>query len=113
MASSNSTSIENNEILSIEDNSKFTKDSIKLIYSLPSNNFALITDNNNNIYLSKIKNIYEKEISNSSKDFLKYNNQSNNKIIDQMYLSYDLLLNTKYNVKINEKTLERVKNYFR
>tara|TARA_Y100000590_G_scaffold12281_1_gene14911 strand:+ start:136 stop:1578 length:1443 start_codon:yes stop_codon:yes gene_type:complete len=113
LASSNSTSIENNEILSIEDNSKFTKDSIKLIYSLPSNNFALITDNNNNIYLSKIKNIYEKEISNSSKDFLKYNNQSNNKIIDQMYLSYDLLLNTKYNVKINEKTLERVKNYFR
>ena len=29
-----------------------------------------------------------------------------------MYGSYDLLLNNKYKVKINQKTLERVKNYF-
>ena len=29
------------------------------------------------------------------------------------YFSYDLFINDKYKVKINEKTLERVKNYFR
>ena len=29
-----------------------------------------------------------------------------------MYGSYDLFLNEKYKVKINQKTLERVKNYF-
>ena len=30
-----------------------------------------------------------------------------------MYLSYDNFLNSKYKIKINEKTLERVKNYFK
>ena len=30
-----------------------------------------------------------------------------------MYSSYDYLLNKKYKVKINQKTLERVKNYYR
>jgi len=30
-----------------------------------------------------------------------------------MFSSYDLLLNKKYKVKINQKTLERVKNYYR
>ena len=30
-----------------------------------------------------------------------------------MYSSYDALLNKKYKVKINQKTLERVKNYYR
>jgi len=29
-----------------------------------------------------------------------------------MYRSYDFYLNNKYKVKINEKTFERVKNYF-
>ena len=39
--------------------------------------------------------------------------QSNDKIRDSIYDSYDLFINDKYKVKINEKTLERVKNYFR
>ena len=29
-----------------------------------------------------------------------------------MYSSYDFHLNNKYKIKINEKTFERVKNYF-
>ena len=32
---------------------------------------------------------------------------------DNMYSSYDYLLNKKYKVKINQKTLERVKNYYK
>ena len=31
----------------------------------------------------------------------------------QLLTSYDFYLNQKYNIKINEQTLERVKNYFR
>ena len=30
-----------------------------------------------------------------------------------MYASYDYFLEDKYNVKINQKTIERVKNYFK
>jgi hypothetical protein len=113
LASSNTTIVENIEIFSINDINKFTSESVKYIYSLGKNNFALIKDINNNIYLAKIKNILQKEISKNSEDFLKYNDQSNNKIKDHMYETYDFILNNKYKVKINQKTLDRVKNYFR
>ena len=35
------------------------------------------------------------------------------KMMNNMYSSYDYLLNKKYKVEINQKTLERVKNYYR
>ncbi len=46
-------------------------------------------------------------------EYKKYNDKSNNGIKNNMFSSYDLLLNKKYKVKINQKTLERVKNYYR
>ena len=110
-ASSNAGS-ENISITSISDTDKFTIDSIKHIYSLPKNSFGLIGDKNKNIYLIKILNISESNISKSSENYKKYTNLTNVKIRDSMYSSYDFHLNNKYKVKINEKTFERVKNYF-
>ena len=110
-ASSNS-GTENISITSISDTEKFTIDSIKHIYSLPKNSFGLIGDKNKNIYLIKILNISESHISKSSENYKKYTNLTNVKIRDSMYSSYDFHLNNKYKVKINEKTFERVKNYF-
>ena len=60
----------------------------------------------------KVLNILENNISKGSQEFKKYYNLANIKIRDSMYGSYDLFLNEKYKVKINQKTLERVKNYF-
>ena len=110
-ASSNS-GTENISITSISDTEKFTIDSIKHIYSLPKSSFGLIGDKNKNIYLIKILNILESHISKSSENYNKYTNLTNVKIRDSMYSSYDFHLNNKYKVKINEKTFERVKNYF-
>ena len=110
-ASSNS-GTENISITSISDTEKFTIDSIKHIYSLPKSSFGLIGDKNKNIYLIKILNISESNISKSSENYKKYTNLTNVKIRDSMYSSYDFHLNNKYKVKINEKTFERVKNYF-
>ena len=110
-ASSNS-GTENISITSISDTEKFTIDSIKHIYSLPKNSFGLIGDKNKNIYLIKILNISESHISKSSENYKKYTNLTNVKIRDSMYSSYDFHLNNKYKIKINEKTFERVKNYF-
>ena len=42
-----------------------------------------------------------------------FNMESKNGIKNQIFESYDMYLNTKYEIKINEKTLDRVKNYFR
>ena len=109
----NSSKIESIEIKSIRDNKKFSNESVKFIYSMSKNSFTLAVDENNNIYLVKIVNILENNISKNSKNFTRYTNLANLKIRNQMFTSYDFFLNDKYKVKINQKTLDRVKNYFR
>ena len=99
-------------ISSINDNNKFSTDSVKHLYSLQKNSFGLIGDENKNIYLIKILDIAENNISKNSENYKKYTNLSNIKIRDSMYSSYDFYLNNKYKIKINQKTFERVKNYF-
>jgi hypothetical protein len=99
-------------ISSINDNNKFSTDSVKHLYSLQKNSFGLIGDENKNIYLIKILDITENNISKNSENYKKYSNLTNIKIGDSMYSSYDFYLNNKYKIKINQKTFERVKNYF-
>ena len=41
-----------------------------------------------------------------------YLSKQNSKIKNTMLESYDLFLNEKYNVVLNQKTIERVKNFF-
>jgi peptidyl-prolyl cis-trans isomerase D len=44
------------KINSIEDDSLFNLNSIKLLYTLPLNSFTLINDDKSNIFLAKIVN---------------------------------------------------------
>ena len=105
--------IENIILDSINDNNKFSGPSVKLLYSRPINSFALIFDEKSDVFVAKIKKLYTTDISKDSKEFLNYREQANIIIRDSMYSSYDYILDEKYNVTINQKTLERVKNYFR
>ena len=105
--------IEKIKLNSIQDNKKFEINSIKILYSLPINSFTLITDDQNNVYVAKTINYKEENI---TKDFVNFDKisieegtQSKNSILK----SYDLFLNNRYKVVVNEKTLERVKNYFK
>ena len=101
------------EINSIDDNKFFSSDSVKYLYTKSKNDFGLVSDENMNIYLAKIVEIFYKDISKNSNDFHLYKKQSNEKIRNSIYDTYDFYINNKYKVKINEKVLERVKNYFR
>ena len=101
------------QIDSIKDNKKFTADSIKYLYTKSKNNFALVSDKDNNIYLIKIIDIVHNNISKNAENFLQYKKQANDQIKGNITDSYDFFINSKYTIKINEKTLERVKNYFR
>ena len=103
----------NIKINGISDTDKFDSDSIKLIYSLPKASYTLITDENNKIYLAKIINIFTSNLSQDDLKIKNYQVKSNNKIINDIYSSYDISLNNKYKVKIFETTLDRVKNYFK
>ena len=107
------TKIEKLLLDSSKDIKKFSSESIELVYSLPEKSFALVADSEKNIYLLRI---IDQKISNISKDSeLKniYLLESNNEIKKKIFQSYDIHLNSKYDIKINEKTLERVKNYFK
>ena len=99
-------------INSINDDNFFTKDSIKLLYSLPENNFLLMSDKDNNIYLSKIETVITNNLSKND-NLPVYSNKTNNKIRNNLSSTYDLLMNIKYKININQNTLERLKNNFR
>jgi len=113
LTNNNSNKIEKIQLSSIQDDNKFDINSIKLLYALPESSFTLINDDQNNIYIARINKIFEKNISKNSEQLEKFNNQANIKIKEHMFSSYDIFLNAKYKVDINQKTLERVKNYFR
>ena len=110
--------VDNNNLIkkitinSIKENNFFTSDSIKLLYSLAENNFLLIGDKDNNIYIAKIENVTTNDLSDKN-DLSSYNKLASNKIRNNLYSSYDLLMNVKYKININQNTLERLKNHFR
>ena len=87
--------------------------SVNLIYSLPNESFTLLTDKDNKIYLAKIKNIYSNMLSKDNEKTKDYLLKSNLIIINDIFSSYNLSLNDKYNVKTYEQTMDRVKNYFK
>ena len=91
----------------------FDSESVELIYTLPNKSFTLVTGETNKVYLTKIKDIYYSNIDKNDNNISEYSTKSNNDIINNIYTSYDLSLNTKYDVKIFNQTIERVKNYFR
>ena len=113
LAKSNSLNINQIKLNSIKDNKKFEINSVKLLYTQPINSFVLIGDEKNNIFLANIKKISKNNISENSEEFLNYKEQANIKIRDTVYKSYDYYIAQKYKVKINQQTLERVKNYFK
>ena len=110
--SEQSENIKNTIIESIDDDSLFDLESIKLIYSLPVKSFVLITDDNK-IYLAKLSNISEENLPKDNIQNEEYLAKSNNNIMNDIFGSYDLFLNKKYKVKVFENTLNRIKNNFK
>ena len=105
-------SIQKIELNSIRDNKKFEINSVRLLYSLPINSFTLINDEENNIYLAMIKNFRNENIDTSNDNFNEFINKQNSNNKKSILKSYDMLLSGKYNITLNQKTIERVKNYF-
>ena len=98
---------------SIKDNKKFEINSIEILYSLPINSFTLIADDQKNIFIAKTVNYEEKNITQNSNDFNKTSIEEGAQSKNIILKSYDLFLNNRYQVVINEKTVDRVKNYFK
>ena len=97
---------------SIKDNKKFDINSVKVLYSLPVGSFTLI-NNKEDIYLAKIENISEQVIDYNSDEYKTFSSTQLSNDRKNILRSYDTHLNEKYTVDVNQKTLERVKNYFK
>ncbi len=102
------TTIENSDDYEI-----FDPESLKLLYTLPKESFSLLTGETNKVFLTKIKNIYYSDMEKNNDNVQEYSTKADNDIINDVYTSYDLSLNSKYKVKIFNQTIDRVKNYFR
>ena len=98
---------------SINDNSTFNVDSLKLLYTIPINDFLLIVDNEKNVYLTRILNFINTNFEAKSDESKKYFTRSNFKIKNNISSSYDKLLSNKYSIEVNERTLARVENFFK
>ena len=106
------TKIKNLVLNSNIDNNKFEINAVELLYSLPLNSFTLINDDKNNIYLAKIKKRDTQTLDVNEKNLKEYTDKQNTNNKNSILKSYDLFLNNKYNVVLNQKTIERVKNFF-
>jgi peptidyl-prolyl cis-trans isomerase D len=100
-------------INSINDDATFEANSVKMLYSLPNNSFTLVNDKENKIYLVKLVSSKKNTFSETDENYLNFVNNQNTNTRKTIIQSYDQLLNTKYQVQLNQKTIDRVKNYFK
>ena len=97
---------------SIRDNKKFDINSVQMLYSLPINTITLINDEEDKIYLAKIKNFKDVNLNKDSEDYKLFIKKENTRMRNSILQSYDLLLNAKYNVITNQVAIDNVKNLF-
>ena len=98
-------------IKNIKDETIFNSDIIKEIFKVDDGSFQLITDSlltkNYIILAEKTKKLpFDKNI----KDYEQYKAKAKFNLANQIYSTFDETINSKYDVKINEKVLNRIKN---
>ena len=103
---------EYSSINSIEDDKLIDINSVKMLYALPVNSFALV-NKEDKIYLVKIIGTNKNSFNKTDEKYLKFVNSQNTNNRKSILQSYDQLLNDKYQVQLNQKTIDRVKNYFK
>ena len=105
--------IQSGSINSINDDELFEVNSIKMLYSLPQKSFALVNNTDNQNFLVKIKEINKNSINKQGEEYKGFVNSQNTNNRKSILQSYDTLLNNKYQVQLNQKTIDRIKNYFK
>ena len=100
-------------INSIKDDNKFEANSVKMLYSLLTNSYTLVNDKENKIYLVKLVSSKKNIFNETDENYLNFVNNQNTNTRKSILQSYDQLINSKYEVQLNQKTIDRVKNYFK
>ena len=64
-------------------------------------------------FLVFVKEVKNKNIKETTKDYEKYFNLSKTEFISSLYNTYDIYLKNKYEIDINYKALDQIDNFFR
>ena len=72
----------------------------------------MIVYDQNNVFVAKTLNYEIDNIDNKSKEFANITIEEGAQNKNSILKSYDFFLNDKYDVVVNEQTIDRVKNYF-
>ena len=110
-AKENNVLIENMVIGDLKNNKNFNEKIIKEIFLMKDGELNLISDNllkDNYIIYAEKTNI--KDFSRKNKDYEKYKSKAKLNFSQEIYSVYDKEVNKKYKIKINQKTIDRIKN---
>ena len=108
------TTIEKITINGIRDDKILSLETNKQIFYQNRNKFFINKKkDSNDEYLFFIDKIEKDNIKKDSEKYNKYFNETTIALKNNIYSSFDYYLNQKYKIKINNQTLERLKNYFR
>jgi peptidyl-prolyl cis-trans isomerase D len=97
----------------LKQNDIFEEGLIKRIFLTKDGQINLITNSTlTKSFLILTKNTEYKNLNKNSNEFEQYEAKARLNLINKIYQSYDENVNQKYNVKLNQRTIDRVKNSF-
>ena len=112
-ADDNGLELKDYKLSSLKQNDIFGEGLVKRIFLTKDNEKNLITNSTltKSFLISTQKTEY-KDLNKSSDDYEKYEAKARLNLINKIYKSYDDSVNQKYKVKLNQRTIDRVKNSF-
>ena len=107
----NNISIKNTTLKNLEDETIFNKDIMREIFKVKDNELQLITDSTltKNYIIYSVKTEFP-PFDENNKKFTEYETKAKLGFSNQIYGTFDAAVNERYDVKINEKVLTRIKN---
>jgi peptidyl-prolyl cis-trans isomerase D len=107
----NNISIKNTTLKNLEDETIFNKDIIREIFKVKDNELQLITDSTltKNYIIYSVKTEFP-PFDKNNKKFTEYETKAKLGFSNQIYGTFDAAINERYDVRINEKVLTRIKN---
>ncbi|MFL2876153.1 MAG: hypothetical protein CNB20_01895 [Pelagibacterales bacterium MED-G43] len=112
-AKDNGLTVNSYKISSLKQNDIFGEGLIKRIFLTKDGEINLLTNNTlTKSFLIFTKKTKYKILEKNSNDFEQFEAKARLNLINKIYQSYDESLNRKYKVKLNQRTIDRVKNSF-
>ena len=98
-------------IKDIKNETVFNTSIIKEIFKIKDGEFQLITDSQlTKNYIILAEKTQKLPFNKNIKDYEQYKNKAKLNLSNQIYIAFDEAINNNYNIKINDKVLNRIKN---